>query len=140
MKIDLLNIANQNIEQVVINTIEETKEELKSLTKEQTCKIYSSYIKRSLDEKHVLNKIINTKDDLDFSYEHEFVLVPDKDDYYLIDLTYEQFGTDNELWKLHDFGYEKMTDNKWKYYLKRISQNDYKNIDMKDVMYKHKGV
>lgn len=140
MKINILNIANKNIEQEIINTVEETKNELKNLTTDATCKIYSSYIKGSLDEKHILNKIINSKKDLDCSYEHEFVIVPDNKDYYLIDLTYEQFGIDNELWKLHDFGYEKMTNNKWKHYLHQISKNDYKDVELKDIIYKHKGV
>ena len=102
--------------------------------------LWLSYVKGSLDEKHILNKIINSKEDLDLSYEHEFVIVPDNDDYYLIDLTYEQFGIDNELWKLHDFGYEKMTNNKWKHYLHQISKNDYKDVELKDIIYKHKGV
>ena len=140
MKLNILNITNKNIEQEIINTVEETKEELKNLTTEATCKIYSSYIKGSLDEKHILNKIINSKKDLDCSYEHEFVIVPDNKDYYLVDLTYPQFGIDNELWKLYEFGYEKMTNEKWKHYLHTISKNDYTNIELKDIIYKHKGV
>ena len=49
--------------------------------------------------------IVDT-DDLGFHYKHRFVLVPDNNLYYLVDLTYKQFGKDDDiLSKLSSDGY-----------------------------------
>lgn len=92
---DYINILG-NKEEKIKEVILKCKRDL-NLTTDRTCKIYSSYISNYLSEKHIVNKIINTKN-LNLGYEHEFVLVPiDSNNYYLVDLTYSQFN--NEYFK-----------------------------------------
>lgn len=87
---NMLNIKNQDIKQIIEDSIKETQELLKGLDYNQTCLIYSSLLFEILRRKNILVHIINTKD-LGY-YEHQFLLVYDGINYYLIDLTYKQFN------------------------------------------------
>ena len=87
---NILNIKNQDIKQIIEDSIKETQELLKGLDYNQTCLIYSSLLFEVLRRKNILVHIINTKD-LGY-YEHQFLLVYDGINYYLIDLTYKQFN------------------------------------------------
>ena len=65
--------------------------------------------------------IVDT-DDLGFHYKHRFVLVPDNNLYYLVDLTYKQFGKDDEvLNKLYNDGYKMLDNEKYNYYLNKVT-------------------
>lgn len=87
---NILNIKNLDIKQIIEDSIKETQELLKGLDYNQTCLIYSSLLFEILRRKNILVHIINTKD-LGY-YEHQFLLVYDGINYYLIDLTYKQFN------------------------------------------------
>ena len=82
----LLNIQNNDIEKSIKLSINTVNEELDGLNPEQTCLIYSSYIYRNLKKMNINTRMINTLD-LGFNYEHFFILVPDNNSFYLIDLT-----------------------------------------------------
>ena len=120
---NILNIKNQNIEEIIQESIKEVKENLQGLDYNQTCLIYSSALFEILKRKHILVHIINTLD-LGYSYLHQFLLVYDGNNYYLIDLTYRQFN-DNSLSDLNKNGYIKIDNNIFKYYLKVVTNNDF---------------
>ncbi|HIU11788.1 MAG TPA: hypothetical protein IAB65_03710 [Candidatus Onthocola stercorigallinarum] len=119
---NILNIKNQDIEEIIRDSIKEVKEKLKGLDYNQTCLIYSSALFEILKRKHILVHIINTLD-LGYSYLHQFLLVYDGNKYYLIDLTYKQFN-DNSLSDLNENGYIEIDDNTFKFYLKVVTNND----------------
>ena len=119
---NILNIKNQDIEEVIRDSIKEVKEKIKGLDYNQTCLIYSSALFEILKRKHILVHIINTLD-LGYSYLHQFLLVYDGNKYYLIDLTYKQFN-DNSLSDLNENGYIEIDDNIFKFYLKVVTNND----------------
>ena len=119
---NILNIKNQNIEEIIQESIKEVKENLQGLDYNQTCLIYSSALFEILKRKHILVHIINTLD-LGYSFEHQFLLVYDGNNYYLIDLTYRQFN-DNSLSDLNKNSYIKIDNNIFKYYLKVVTNND----------------
>ena len=119
---NILNIKNQDIEEVIRDSIKEVKEKLRGLDYNQTCLIYSSALFEILKRKHILVHIINTLD-LGYSYLHQFLLVYDGNKYYLIDLTYKQFN-DNSLSDLNENGYIEIDDNIFKFYLKVVTNND----------------
>ena len=120
---NILNIKNQNIEEIIQESIKEVKENLQGLDYNQTCLIYSSALFEILKRKHILVHIINTLD-LGYFFEHQFLLVYDGNNYYLIDLTYRQFN-DNSLSDLNKNGYIKIDNNIFKYYLKVVTNNDF---------------
>lgn len=119
---NILNIKNQNIEEIIQESIKEVKEKLQGLDYNQTCLIYSSALFEILKRKNILVHIINTLD-LGYSYLHQFLLVYDGNNYYLIDLTYRQFN-DNSLSDLNENSYIKIDNNIFKYYLKVVTNND----------------
>ena len=109
---NILNIKNQDIKQIIEDSIKETQELLKGLDYNQTCLIYSSLLFEILRRKNILVHIINTKD-LGY-YEHQFLLVYDGINYYLIDLTYKQFNNkylnnllENNYTLIDDFNFNK---------------------------------
>ena len=113
---DLINLNNIDIEESIKDTIFEVRNILKDLNKNRTCKVYSSYITDGLRRRHIVNRIVDSKE-LDCLYSHQFNLVPcDGKDYYLIDLTYEQFNSE-EFPELIQDGYIKVDDNTFNRYL-----------------------
>ena len=132
----MLNIANLDKETVIKKAIENTKSDLEGLDYERMCLVYSSYLYENLKDMSCLAYIIDT-DDLGFDYKHRFVLVPaDTTDYYLIDLTYKQFIKDDEkLNKLYNDGYEMMDNDKYNYYLNKVTGSD-RNITIDESLFK----
>lgn len=125
---NLLNIKGIDIEMVIQESISETKEKLQGLDYFQTCKIYSSVLFDILKYKNVLVHIINTKDFGPF-YEHQFLLVYDGNNYFLIDLNYAQFQ-DEHLNNLSEKGYTVISQSSFDYYLKVITKSDlHLNLD-----------
>lgn len=117
---DLLNLDGKNVEDKIVQSIEEVKEELKDLDTERMCKVYSGHLYQKLRDKHVMCRLIDTKD-LGIDYQHQFILVLEKENsYFLVDLTYEQFGDDEFLHELLDKGYEKVDSLKWAYYMSKF--------------------
>ena len=118
----MLNIANLNKESIIKQAINKTKSDLANLDYERMCLVYSSYLYENLKELSCLAYIVDT-DDLGFDYKHRFVLVPvDDSNYYLADLTYKQFGKDDEvLNKLYNDGYEMLDNEKYNYYLNKVT-------------------
>ena len=122
---DLLNIMGNSKEEAIIEAIATTKEELTSLTKESTCLIYSSYLTRNLLKKHIVNRLINTKD-LNYPYEHQFNLIPlDEKNAYLVDLCFSQFHS-KEFPSLELDGYIIVDDARLSTYLEIVGQDNKK--------------
>ncbi len=79
--------------------------------------------------------IVDT-DDLGFDYKHRFVLVPDNNLYYLVDLTYKQFGKDDDiLSKLYNEGYELIDNDKYNYYLSKVTGSE-KDITIDESLFR----
>ncbi len=136
---DLLNLDGSNVEDKIVDTIDDVRVELKDLTTDLTCKIYSDYIKNSLTKKHVISRVVNTSD-LDLPYEHQFNVVLDGiDNYYLIDLTYSQFKN-SEFIDLLFQGFMKIKNKDFSRYLEIVGngKSDVKLEDLFEVNYKKK--
>ncbi len=136
---DLLNLDGSNVEDKIVDTIDDVRVELKDLTTDMTCKIYSDYIKKSLTKKHVISRVVNTSD-LDLPYEHQFNVALDGiDNYYLIDLTYSQFKN-SEFIDLLFQGFMKIKNKDFSRYLEIVGngKSDVKLEDLFEVNYKKK--
>lgn len=116
---DLINIKKLNIEEQIQEAIQDTRDELDGLTKETTCMIYSDYLSRNLTKRHVVNRVVSTKD-YKYPYEHRFNIAPkDEDNMYLMDLTYSQFE-DSEFPELLEEGYMIVDQDDYKAYLEVV--------------------
>ena len=132
----MLNIANIDKESIIKQAINKTKSDLANLDYERMCLVYSSYLYENLKELSCLAYIVDT-DDLGFDYKHRFVLVPvDDSNYYLADLTYKQFGKDDDiLSKLSSDAYEKIDNEKYNYYLSKVTGSD-KDITIDESLFR----
>ena len=132
----MLNIANLNKESIIRKAIENTKSDLDGLEYERMCLVYNWYLYENLKDMSCLAYIVDTND-LGFDYKHRFVLVPvDNSNYYLADLTYKQFGKDDEvLNKLYNDGYEKIDNDKYRYYLSKVTGSD-KDITIDESLFR----
>ena len=131
----MLNIANLNKESIIRKAIENTKSDLNGLDYERMCLVYNWYLYENLKDMSCLAYIVDT-DDLGFHYKHRFVLVPDNNLYYLVDLTYKQFGKDDDiLSKLSSDGYEKIDNDKYCYYLSKVTGSD-KDITIDESLFR----
>ncbi len=131
----MLNIANLNKESIIRKAIENTKSDLDGLEYERMCLVYNWYLYENLKDMSCLAYIVDT-DDLGFHYKHRFVLVPDNNLYYLVDLTYKQFGKDDDiLSKLSSDGYEKIDNDKYCYYLSKVTGSD-KDITIDESLFR----
>lgn len=120
----MLNIANIDKESIIKKAIENTKSDLEGLEYERMCLVYNSYLYENLKDMSCLAYIVDT-DDLGFDYKHRFVLVPDNNLYYLVDLTYKQFGKEDKvLNKLYNDGYQEIDNDKYNYYISRVTGNN----------------
>ena len=120
----MLNIANLNKESIIRKAIENTKSDLNGLEYERMCLVYNWYLYENLKDMSCLAYIVDT-DDLGFDYKHRFVLVPDNNLYYLVDLTYKQFGKEDKvLNKLYTDGYQEIDNDKYNYYISRVTGNN----------------
>ena len=132
----MLNIANIDKESIIRKAIENTKSDLDGLEYERMCLVYNWYLYENLKDMSCLAYIVDTND-LGFDYKHRFVLVPvDNSNYYLADLTYKQFGKDDEvLNKLYNDGYEKIDNDKYRYYLSKVTGSD-KDITIDESLFR----
>ena len=132
----MLNIANIDKESIIKRAIENTKSDLDGLDYERMCLVYNWYLYENLKDMSCLAYIIDTND-LGFDYEHRFVLVPIDDiSYYLADLTYKQFGKEDEILnKLYDDGYQKIDNDKYNYYLHKVTGSN-KDITIDESLFK----
>ena len=129
---DLINIKKIDKEEEIKNAIKEVKTSLEKLDTERTCMIYSSYIKESLSKKNIVARIIDTKD-LGIDYSHHFCMVPkNKNEYYLIDLTFNQFGQHYLFDDLYEKGYMLIDNNILAEYLEIFNNKKY-DITMDEV-------
>ena len=120
----MLNIANIDKESIIRKAIENTKSDLEGLDYERMCLVYNWYLYENLKDMSCLAYIVDT-DDLGFDYKHRFVLVPDNNLYYLVDLTYKQFGKEDKvLNKLYNDGYQEIDNDKYNYYISRVTGNN----------------
>ena len=134
----ITNIREINKNKVIKEVIKEVKNEYQKLTTKRTCVIYSSLIYILLNQRHISTRIINTRD-LGFNFEHQFCLVPYQNkEYYLIDLTYEQFNNTN-FEKLLQNGYIIINDVDFNKYLNVVTNNEIKDIyELDNVFYESK--
>ena len=117
----MLNIANIDKESIIRKAIENTKSDLEGLDYERMCLVYNWYLYENLKDMSCLAYIVDT-DDLGFDYKHRFVLVPDNNLYYLVDLTYKQFGKEDKvLNKLYTDGYQEIDSDKYNYYISIVT-------------------
>ena len=132
----MLNIANIDKESIIRKAIENTKSDLAGLDYERMCLVYNWYLYENLKDMSCLAYIVDT-DDLGFDYKHRFVLVPtDNSNYYLADLTYKQFGKDDDiLSKLYNDGYEMIDNEKYNYYLNKVTGTN-KDITIDESLFK----
>lgn len=131
----MLNIANLDKETVIKRAIENTKSDLDGLEYERMCLVYNWYLYENLKDMSCLAYIVDT-DDLGFDYKHRFVLVPDNNLYYLVDLTYKQFGKDDDiLSKLYNEGYELIGNDKYNYYLSKVTGSE-KDITIDESLFR----
>ena len=131
----MLNIANIDKETVIKRAIENTKSDLDGLEYERMCLVYNWYLYENLKDMSCLAYIVDT-DDLGFDYKHRFVLVPDNNLYYLVDLTYKQFGKDDDiLSKLYNEGYELIGNDKYNYYLSKVTGSE-KDITIDESLFR----
>ena len=129
---DYSNILNVNKEEAIQEVVNKTKSELEGLTTERTCKVYSDYISRNLHSKNILHRNIDTKD-YGYDYSHKFCIVPNEEDYYLIDLTYSQFNNYEFVDLLID-GYTDITKDELKRYMDIVG-NSKKDINMDTLLF-----
>lgn len=131
----MLNIANIDKESIIRKAIENTKSDLDGLEYERMCLVYNWYLYENLKDMSCLAYIVDT-DDLGFDYKHRFVLVPDNNLYYLVDLTYKQFGKDDDiLSKLYNEGYELIDNDKYNYYLSKVTGSE-KDITIDESLFR----
>ncbi len=130
---DLLNINKIDIEEAIKDTVKTVREQYKKLDTDLTCMIYSGAVSDELRKKHVLNRMVDSED-LGCVYNHRFNLVPIEEDYYVIDLTYEQFKSD-DFPELKNNGYMLMNDSNFKHYLEIVGYTSI-DITVKDAFFK----
>ena len=136
MEIDIRNIRNIDYLTMIPNIIEQTKDDYKGLTTEQTCIIYSNILSEKLSNNHIPHKIIDTED-LGSTYKHEFVLIPYNESYILCDLTYTQFyDVRPEFMDLLNKGYQVINDGLLNDYLVMVTKDiDEFNFSASDIYY-----
>ena len=130
------NITGVDKEKTINAAITNVKQILNGLITEQTCKIYSSYLLRELTKMHLTARLINTLN-LGLVYEHEFILVPNTTNYYLIDLTFQQFPKQSSnLENLLKKGYQLIDNQTIKDYINTISPIELSNdFDLDSIFY-----
>lgn len=114
------NIYKKDYEKELIESIGAVQHQLKGLVLEQTCKVYSSFLFHELTNRHVPCRLISTLH-LGFDFEHWFLLIPhDQSQYFLVDLTYQQFGCYESFFKLFNQGYQVVDNSLFQSFLSHI--------------------
>lgn len=112
------NIRGIDVEEEIEKSIDNVREKLKDLTINQTCAIFSSYLFEEMKKRHLNIRLINMLD-LSLNFEHYFVLVNNFGEFYIVDLTYNQFNK-SEFSILKHRGYMKVDDTILNRYLSLI--------------------
>lgn len=122
------NIYGKDNEQELKKSITKIKDILSGLIEERMCKVYSRYLLKELNNRHVPARLINTLD-LGLNYEHEFILVPSNTTgYFLSDLTFSQFNNKSkELSELLIKGYQYIDNKTFNRYINVISKETINN-------------
>jgi hypothetical protein len=115
------NIKGIDYEEKIKEAIRIVRNKLNGLDIKQTCLIYASLVYDTLREMGITARIASTEK-LD-CYLHYFVMVLDKNKYYVIDLTYGQFMS-NKLSNLITDGYMLMSDEDFLLYEQVISNKN----------------
>ncbi len=124
---NLINIKKESIEDRIEKAIEDTKDDLNGLTTATTCFIYSTVLAEHLRKEHLANEIVSTKE-FDYPYVHQFnIVLKNKDELFIIDLTYPQFQND-KFQELLQKGYMLVNKEQSKEYLDIVGNA---NIDKK---------
>lgn len=129
----LLNINNINVEEAIKQAIEDTKENLKDLSIERMCQVYTNYLFENLRKEHLIARIINTKE-LGLDFEHFFIIVNNGRYYYLCDLTFAQFQS-NIFPSLLKNGYQIITNIDFNEYLKVIENREIPYINLEELFF-----
>ena len=132
---DYLNIMGIDKEKVIKEVIDTVREELDEITTERTCRVYNEYINYYLTKNRIMHRTVDTED-YGCNYSHVFSIVPNIDDYYLIDLTYEQFHNNKYLDLLVN-GYQKVNKKELNDYIKLVGNKDI-DISTDDLLFKNK--
>ena len=134
----ITNIRELDKTKIIEEVIKEVKNEYQKLTTKRTCVIYSSLVYLLLNQKHISTRIINTRD-LGLNFEHQFCLVPyHNKEYYLIDLTYDQFNNISFKTLLQN-GYIIINDLDFNKYLNIITKGETKDLyELDKVFYESK--
>ncbi len=127
-------IKTKSDEDEIKMCIKKTLDDLQTIEKKGNCKTYSAYLSYYLRMNHIPNKVVRTSD-LGYNYSHDFVLVPkDSNNYYLIDLTYEQFNNEN-FKELLFKGYEEINDLEFDLYMSVVT-GEINNYSLDDIFFK----
>lgn len=135
-KMTNINGIDKNLQ--IQKAVSNTKQELKALTEERTCKIYNSLLLKKLLLQHIPARLINTLE-LGFDYEHFFIVISNKTltggGYLLADLTFSQFKNPSGFEKLIGQGYQELNDIEFNYYLKICTRQESFMISLEQVFY-----
>lgn len=104
---DIINILGVNQEKAIQESVVDTIFKYQDLTIYRTCKIFSGEVTSQLRRRHIVSRYVDTAD-LGYDYSHCFNIIPaGENEYYVIDLTYRQFQSD-QFQELRKKGYTKM--------------------------------
>ena len=132
------NIRGLNIIEEIESGINHVKNELIGLTDYQTCKIYNSHLLEELKNRHLQVRLINTLD-LGYSYEHYFLIISGINEYFLADLTYNQFDNPN-FEDLKNKGYTKVNDILLREYLSIVLKSHVNDFTCDTLFYMEIGL
>ncbi len=90
----ILNISNHDTSNIIKDAVKMARDTIP--VPDRMCILASNMIYNYLKDRHILCKIINTKE-LGMGYRHDFVLAKDINNTYLIDTTYSQFKNNSFL-------------------------------------------
>ena len=127
------NIRGINVIEEIESAIKEVREELKDLTINQTCAIYSSHLLEEMKKRHLNVRFINMLD-LGLTFEHYFILINGEGNFYIADLTYNQFNK-NEFPILKEKGYVKIDDGILNQYLSLIERKRVEGFTCDGIFY-----
>ena len=130
---DILNIDGKSIEEKMEKAIEDTHEELDGLVEERMCRVYTDTLTKHLTEEHAVFRRISTEE-LGFSYDYHFILVPKEEGYYLLDLTFSQFGENQGFELLSQKGYQYINNSNWDEYIE-ITCKQTPNISLEEAFH-----
>ena len=121
---DILNIKKNNVEMIIQEAIKLTRSELVNLVNERTCLIYTSYLYQNLRDQNILCYIVDTMEDLEKEFQHRFIVIPkDIESNYILDLTINQFGSNQLFKEMESFGYQLLNREQYALYIEYVSGN-----------------